>query len=476
LLAGSSSAITVMVVGFVSAGLLELSRALVVVLGAAIGTTLTVQLISFNVIRYAPILIFLGVGLTIALRHSARAGIAALVLGFGFIFYGMMVMISAVHALAALPWIRLDLNQLNHHPILAFLLPLVLTAFIQNSATVIALAMTFRVHSLISLPIGLEIVLAANVGSTAAAVYSALLNGSRSAKRTAFAYFLMKFVGAVIALLLLHPFARLVMDIGTNPARMLANAHSLFNVAIAVLFTPLAYPISRLMLWMIPEIQPKPVSQLLDESKAESIQRALFNAQQETARLAHMINQRIIMPLADYFADPTDDKEKEILHAEADIDVLHQAITHYLLQAPQRWKLQEPQRIAQIRQLYLTNHLEHLSDTAVKAMKSRRKLRRRNFSWPPQLWESFSPLLADIADQYQQLDDAIKEDQTTAALTVVQNEPELQRAEGQMRLAILTQPQEEQWEYASTLLELSDDLSLLIDRIATLGRALLGIL
>jgi phosphate:Na+ symporter len=168
MLAGSSSAITVMVVSFVSAGLLALRQALEVMLGAAIGTTMTVQLISFNFIHYAPILVVIGVIILIIQRGRQNAILGTLTLGFGLIFYGMMVMISAVHTLSHLRAVRSLLLGLDHHQVLAYLLALAFTALIQNSATVIALTITFRVHGLISLPTGLIIVLGANVGSTAA--------------------------------------------------------------------------------------------------------------------------------------------------------------------------------------------------------------------------------------------------------------------------------------------------------------------
>ncbi|WP_053959552.1 Na/Pi cotransporter family protein [Sulfobacillus thermosulfidooxidans] len=476
MLAGSSSAITVMVVSFVSAGLLELRQALEVILGAAIGTTLTVQLISFDFIRYAPILVFLGVVILIIQRGKDNASLGSLTLGFGLIFYGMMVMIGAVHNLSTEVGVRSALKVLNHHALLTYLLVLLFTAVIQNSATVIALAITFRLHGLISLPTGLVIVFAANVGSTAAAMYSAWLGGSRSAKRTATAYFLMKFSLSLLALASLGPFEHVLLSVETAPGRVLADAHTLFNILLAVLFLPFLGPIARLMQRWLPDIRPKPISPLLDMDLLDDPHVALTRAAQEIARMARIIQNQIFDNLPAYLEMPRESISRSMRQAESDVDLLHHAITHYLFQLGQVSHLTDAELTSQVRLLYLANHLEHLSDTAIKVMNTRDKLVRRNFSWPPALWTDTLALLTRLDEQYHRLADAISLDDDEQALSLVQENPELLRQEAKIRLNILTHVEESQLRFTSTLLELSDDLSLLTNRIAAVSRALLGII
>ncbi|POB09983.1 MAG: Na/Pi cotransporter family protein [Sulfobacillus thermosulfidooxidans] len=476
MLAGSSSAITVMVVSFVSAGLLELRQALEVILGAAIGTTLTVQLISFNFIRYAPILVFAGVVIGIIQRGRDNASLGSLTLGFGLIFYGMMVMISAVHTLSTVPTVRFALARLDHNGLLAYLLAMIFTALIQNSATVIALAITFRIHGLISLPTGLIIVLAANVGSTAAALYSAWLGGSRSAKRTAGAYFLMKLTASLAAVLALPWLETAVRFIDHSPGRQLADAHSLFNVALAFIFLPFLGPLSHLMERLWPDLKPEPISVLLEDDALDDPAEALARASQEILRMAQIIHEHIIALLADYLENPQETIARTMRQAESDVDLLHHAITHYLFQLAQGTYLTESDLSAQVRFLYLANHLEHLSDTAIKVINTRDKLVRRNFVWPPSLWEDTARLLDRLHTQFDRLTQAIAHDDDAQALQLVQENPEILRQEGKIRLRILTQVDESQLPFTSALLELSDDLSLLTGRIAAVSRALLGII
>lgn len=475
-LAGSSSAITVMVVSFASAGLLALRQALEVMLGAAIGTTLTVQLISFDFIRYAPILVVIGVMILIIQRGHQNALLGTLTLGFGLIFYGMMVMIGAVHTLSHLSSVRRALLVLDHHQVLAYLLALTLTALIQNSATVIALTITFRLHGLISLETGLIIVLAANVGSTAAAVYSAWLNGSRSAKRAATAYFLMKFTASLGTVLALPWLQSAVQVVDTAPGRQLADAHSLFNIATALLFMPFLGPIARLMERWLPDIRPQPISQLLDTEFLQDPVEALSRAGKEIARTAQIIDNQIMAVLPEYLQIPREALSRTMRQAESDVDLLHHAITHYLFRLRDVGHLTEAHRIEQIRLLYLANHLEHLSDTAIKIISTRDKLMRRNFVWSGPLWEDISRLLEQLQSQYSRLANAVARDDDAQALALVQENPDLLREEGKVRLRMLTHVDESQLPAASTMLELSDDLSLLTNRIAAVSRALLGIL
>jgi Na+/phosphate symporter len=161
---------------------------------------------------------------------------------------------------------------------------------------------------------------------------------------------------------------------------------------------------------------------------------------------------------------------------ESDVDLLHHAITHYLFMLGEEEHLTDDNLTEQVRLLYLANHLEHLSDTAIKVMGTRDKLAHRNFVWPGPLWEDTHRLLERLQSQYSRLADAITRDDDVLALVLVQENPDLLRQEGKRRLQMLTHVEESQWLFISLLLELSDDLSLLTNRIAAVSQALLGIL
>lgn len=474
LLAGSSSAITVITVGFVNAGLLSLRQALEVILGASVGTTLTVQLISLKIITFAPIIIFVGVVWMLAERSRDRAKISPILLGLGFIFYGMDRIVSSVHTLSTLPWVHQSLGSLDHAPILAGLLAFLATALIQNSATVIALAITFQIHHLAHLSVGLDMVLGANVGSTAASVYSALLGGSRSAKRAAFSYFLMKLAGAVVFLTFLPQFAAVVRAIDPNPARTLADAHSLFNLVIAAGFLPWTPYLARWMHRILPDPIPVPVSQL-DRSLLKFPAQALPQTYAEIGRMAGLIGSRLLSPLTALLFQPSDDQERHLRESEVEIDLLHDAIIHYLVDLSGEQYLDEADRGRQIELFYLTNRLEHLSDTVVKVVDTRVKLTDRDFAWTPNLRSRVENLMAMITEHYSAMANAMVQQDMVQVRQLVQTIPEIRQAEGAVRLYILTHGGEFERSALAAILELSDDLAVLTGRIGDVGRATLGI-
>jgi phosphate:Na+ symporter len=476
LLSGSSSAITVMVVGFVSAGLLTLPRALAVILGAALGTTLTVQLVSFDLIRFAPLLIFVGVGVAFAqrLRRVPIGGYGILLLGFGFIFYGMMVMTGTARPLAMEPDVAHFFGVLAAVPLLPFLLALLVTALIQNSATTIALAISFAIHGALPPLAGLEMVLGANVGSTAASVYTALM-GSRAARRTAGAYVVMKGAGALAALVFIHPVTALLVHVDPNPGRVLANGHTLFNLVNGLVFLPLTGPLARWVERMWPDPPAEPVSRRLDPAAIDHPHRALSESTLEVAHMAQWIRHRMVERLREVVANPRDALLRQLHEAEGEVDLLQHAVQAYLTRVP-RDRLDDAETDELLRLMVLANHLEHLSDTIIKVSDTATKLRDREFAWPEELWVTVRRHLDHLTDAYGEAATAVETADAARARAVVQQYPEVRREAEQLRVTVLTLATDWNTGVLAALLELLDDLTLLGDRIASLGRIVLGIL
>lgn len=475
LLAGSSSAVTVLTVGFVNAGLVPLRRALQVILGAAVGTTLTVQLVSFSITRFAPVIVFAGTVILLAERARSRGPSAGpLVLGFGLIFYGMMVMVGAARSIVALRGSAAVFAALAHTPLLAFVAALLFTAVIQNSATTIALVISFALHGAIGPLTGLEMVLGANVGSTAATVYAALL-GTRAARRTALGYVLMKTAGALGALALVHPVTGLLATLEPNPGRLLADGHTLFNLVNGLIFLPLAGPLAgRLERWL-PEPEPKAASRLLDPSLLERPAEALAQSWAELVRLAHIIQSEMMARLPSLVAGPTEGDRRALAEAETDVDLLHLALHAYLARL-NRGGRNEEEVEAQFRVMSLANHLEHVSDTLVKIGQTAEKLAQRDFTWDPALRRRLDEFVRRLVRDYDRMVTAMAEHDRTGARGVVQDHPELMREEEAVRYEILSAAHRLNTPALAALLELLDDLALLGQRVAGLGRVMLGTL
>lgn len=470
LLAGSSSAITVLSVGLVGAGLMELPQALAVMLGAAVGTTLTIQLVSLDVIRFAPLLLVLGVFLTLWQRRRRVNGSGSLVLGFGLLFYAVSVMTATAQRIVVLPGALPFISHWAAVPAVPLVAAFVLTAIVQNSATTIALALSFSLHGAISPEAALLMVLGANLGSPAASVYAALAGGG-AARRAAAGYVLMKALAVAVALVVLHPLLNLLAAIDPTPARLVANAHTLFNLGMALVFLPLTGPIANLAARLIP---PPPSASpasapVLDPTRLQRPGEALAASAGEVARMAAEAA-RMVRALPALLST-LDAPPREFLDQEETVDLLHQAVHSYLSRLTDA-RLSEAERDRKLRILAVANQLEHVGDTVEKLAGTAEKLGRRGYEWPPALRRAVDAYVAHGVAWFDQAALAVAATTDEAARRVVFYYPELAHEEAALRRQAFQVTGDVPGR--STLLELLDDLAVLSQRTAALGRALLG--
>ena len=260
----SSSVTTVLIVGFVSAGVMSLPQSLGIILGADIGTTITAQIIAFNVTRYGLLLVAAGFGLTFIVRRDGLRLYGALLMGIGLVFYGMSLMSEAMSPLRTHPFF-MQLMEMIGNPLLAVALGAVFTALVQASAATIGLTIVLASQGLITLETGIALSLGANIGTCVTAEIAAI-GKSRPAIQAALAHVLFKVIGTLIVLPFISHLALVVAWItplggdsqtgdlaAANPVpRQIANAHTLFNVGLAVLFLPLTTPFARFLEWLVP--------------------------------------------------------------------------------------------------------------------------------------------------------------------------------------------------------------------------------
>ena len=240
----SSSATTVMVIGFVSSTLMTLKQAIGVIYGCNIGTTLTVQLIAFNIADYAPMLIAVGF-FTSLIFGSKSQGIkfgGQIVFGFGLIFFGMGLMSDAMNPLRSVPAFTNLLTSIGEKPILGLVVATVFTAIIQSSGAAIGISIALATQGILTLKAAIVIAFGANIGTTMTAVLGSIGSG-RDGKRVALIHFLFNFIGVLLFFPFLDPFTALmkkitdVMDPG-NISRAIANAHMFFNAINTIIFLP----------------------------------------------------------------------------------------------------------------------------------------------------------------------------------------------------------------------------------------------
>src|SRR6266542_3744904 len=248
----SSSATTLMLIGFVSAGLLSFRQSLGVILGADIGTTFTVQLLAFKIQEFSLLLVGAGFAVSFFARRGAAKSVGIAILGFGFVFLGMKVMTDGLAPLAGNELARQVLVALSANPLFGLLAGAALSASMASSAATIGLALSLANQGILSLAGAVPVVLGANIGTCATAL-AASLRSSSDARRVAAAHIAFKVLGVALVFPFIHPLASLVAHTASDTARQIANAHTLFNVAISALFLPFAPWAARAITAMVPE-------------------------------------------------------------------------------------------------------------------------------------------------------------------------------------------------------------------------------
>jgi phosphate:Na+ symporter len=248
----SSSATTLMLIGFVSAGLVTFRQSLGVILGADIGTTFTVQLLAFKVQELSLLLVGVGFAMTFFARRGLLKSLGQVILGFGFIFLGMKVMNDGLAPLAENELTRQVLVALADNQFLALLVGAVLSAGMASSAATIGLMLSLGHQGLLPLAAAIPVVLGANIGTCATAL-AASLRSSSDARRVAVAHIAFKVLGVALVFPFIEHLTSVIAQTAGDVARQIANAHTFFNVAISALFLPFAPWAARVITALVPE-------------------------------------------------------------------------------------------------------------------------------------------------------------------------------------------------------------------------------
>jgi phosphate:Na+ symporter len=331
----SSSVTTVLVVGFISSGVMSLGQGIGVILGANVGTTITAQIIAFSVSRYALLIVALGYGLAYFGRSEKQTVNGNLILGLGLVFFGMSVMGGAMEPLRShQPFI--DLMAAMENPILAATVGMAFTALVQSSSATTGIVIVLAAEGLIGADAGIAMVLGANVGTSVSAQLAAL-GKPPEARRAAMVHTLFNFLGAVAWLPLVGVLASTVAGIGGPLARQVANAHTIFNVVNTVVFLAFVPQLERLVVWLVPDREDDKALQLryLDTSLLRTPTLALEQARLELLRMTSRV-QRMLTDALPAILDGPAEALNEVTALDDEVDDLHAQIILYLGQVGQR--------------------------------------------------------------------------------------------------------------------------------------------
>lgn len=397
----SSSATTVMVVGFVNAGLLTLVQAIGVIFGANIGTTVTAQLVAFKVSRYALPAIGLGMAVMISSRRNKAKLWGQVILGLGILFYGLTTMVRALEPLRQSPEFPRFFLQFGKEPLLGVLAGAVLTAVVQSSSATVGLVIALGTTGLIDFRTAIPLMLGDNIGTTVTALLSSI-GTNREAKRAALVHLWFNIIGVGAVLVVLQHFERLIDFItpgnANSPARIarhIANAHTAFNVMNTCAQLPFIRQVARFAKWILPEgepARPKPSLPFLQEQFLASppvaiaqINKAIL-AMFERARDALKVTTRLVKKEDESLAS-------DVFKIEDEIDRYQAEITDYISRVMGKG-ISAHDSETLTRMLHAVNDVESIGDYAVNIAQLIQRLKS--------LGQTFSePARADLVQMAQ---------------------------------------------------------------------------
>lgn len=356
----SSSATSAMLIGFVSSGLMALPQTIGVILGADIGTTVTVQLLSLNIYNYA--IIVVGVGA--AMMFHGRAEIKNTgqgILGFAFVFMAIGLISETVIPLKENELFRELLLSLQESPFIILLLSAIFTMLVHSSAATIGIALAFSLQGLITLEGAIPVIFGANIGTCATAIVSSI-GATVEARQVAAAHVIFKVVGVAIFYPFIGPLTKVVAHSASELPRQIANAHTFFNIAITVIFLPIAGTMAKLVQRLVPEsgAEERFSTRYLDERVLSSPSLALGQATREALRMADIVQDMFRGSIEVFKSDDIKLAER-LEERDDDVDLLDREIKLYLTRLSQE-SMEEGQSRRQIQVISFINDMENIGD------------------------------------------------------------------------------------------------------------------
>lgn len=361
----SSSATTVMVVGFVNAGLMSLAQAIGVIMGANIGTTITAQLIAFKLTDIAPLVIAIGVAIWLGSSKKKNKEIAEVLIGFGILFLGMKTMSSPLKALKDAPVFTEMITTLGRSPLLGIFVGFIITAIVQSSSASMGLLLALATTGVITLDIAFPILLGQNIGTCVTALLSGI-GANKTAKRASIMHLLFNVIGTVLFLIIAEftPFLKGIESLpGADPLRNIANAHTIFNIANTIILLPFAGYIVKAATKLVPgEVEEHQGLKYLDERIIETPSIAVGMASKEVLRMGKIVGKNLETS-KQAFVNKDEKLTQKVFEEEKRINRLEKDILGYLVQllnAP----LSDQQHITVTTLLNTINDLERVGDHA----------------------------------------------------------------------------------------------------------------
>lgn len=426
----SSSATTVMVVGFVNSGIMVLSQAINVIMGANIGTTVTSWLLSLTGIEsdnifvsllkpssFTPVLALIGIILYMFLKNSRKKDIGQILLGFSVLMFGMEAMSDAVKPLKDIPEFQ-NILLMFSNPILGVAAGAVLTAIIQSSSASVGILQALCSTGQITFGTAIPIIMGQNIGTCATALISSI-GANKAAKRSAVVHLCFNIGGTVIWLSIFE-FINMFVHfdfMGDKIGVMgIAVVHTLFNVLCTLTFLPLTKQLEKLACIIVKDDQKNQKFEILDTRLYATPAVALENCGKIVINMAYEAVDSIRMA-CNLFSKYDNSIADSILKSEADIDKYEDKIGNYLLGLT-NYSLSEKDNIETTKYLHIIGDLERISDHAVNLMNSAKEINSKKLIFSDSAKSEIEKMCSAVNEIMDYTLKAITNDDLTAASEV----------------------------------------------------------
>ncbi|MEG1393234.1 MAG: Na/Pi cotransporter family protein [Christensenellaceae bacterium] len=430
----SSSATTVMVVGFVNAGLMTLTQAINVGMGANIGTTVTAQIIALNITGFAPLVLFIGVLIMLFVKKRSVRRIGEIIGGLGILLFGMQIMSGAVAPLKEFqPFV--DAISSFEQPWIGLFVGLGVTAIIQSSSATMGIVQAFAMQGLMGLDSAVFVILGLNIGTCVTAILASI-SGTKTAKRTAIALLFFNIIGAMIfmPIVMYTPLVDWIKSWSPGePVRQLANFHTFFNLATTALFIGFPIILTKISYFFIrgedKELEGRKLKYITPNLDSPTV--VVGQAILEVERMAKIAGENFDLAIKS-FIDKDEKIVDEVVNHEKTVNFLDHAITEELSRLSQS-ELSETDSRTVTALLHTIMDVERISDIAqnISDMSVIRIDRKTKIS--KEALAEIVMLSDKVSDSIYTLQDVIKTGNKTEAKKVMDIEDEVDMLEQKIK-------------------------------------------
>ena len=446
----SSSATTVMAIGFVSAGLMSLPQAISIIFGANIGTTMTAQIIAFKISDYIYIIIFIGFIISFIAKSEKVKSIGQTIFAFGLLFLGIETMGDVMKPLVSSPVFTDLIERVAHIPVLGVFVGTLMTLVVQSSSATIAVLQNFAsqpgpdgVTSMLGLAGAIPILLGDNIGTTITALLASI-GQTKDAKRTAVAHCIFNISGCLLFIWFVKPFAVLIQHISPKGpeieviSRQIANAHTLFNITMTLIWVCLINVMVKIVMTLIPDgkavdMNPaKPV--FLDDKIISQPAAALQLVAKEILRVSEMV--KVVVADTITIVKTEDMNELEPLQEKGvQIKKLTDQITEYLASLFSAGTMTEQQAAQTASLMYILSDVERMGTLSVEVAKCVREKVDNRYKYTPEAMDELQKSLKTLEKMFNDSLKALQGDESVQIEKLIKRKDKIMDLDLKMRKA-----------------------------------------